>query len=172
MRILNEKIKTPEEIKEISKNMKKQEKTIITTNGGFDILHYAHINLLNKAKTQGDVLIVLLNSDSSIKKFKGENRPIIPQQERALMLSALECVDYVTIFDEDTPLNLLKIIKPNKHIKGGSFIPERIEEEQKLLSSFGGKFKNFELEEDRKSTNIIKKILENREKPSNPSTDY
>jgi D-beta-D-heptose 7-phosphate kinase/D-beta-D-heptose 1-phosphate adenosyltransferase len=155
------KIKTSEEIREISGKLRQENRIIVTTNGSFDILHYAHINLLKKAKQEGDFLIVLLNSDSSIKRFKGEKRPIIPQDERALMLEALEYVDYIVIFEEDKPLKLLEIIKPHKHIKGGSFIPERIKEEQELLQGWGGEFKNFELDDSFSTTNIINKILKN-----------
>ncbi|MCX6748623.1 MAG: adenylyltransferase/cytidyltransferase family protein [Candidatus Pacearchaeota archaeon] len=155
------KIKTREEIKKIAERLRQEGKIIVTTNGSFDIMHYAHVNLLEKAKNEGDVLIVLLNSDSSIKRQKGETRPIIPENERARMLEALESVDYVVIFAEDKPLDLLREIKPNKHIKGGSFILERIKEEKDLLESWGGEFKNFELEEGFSTTNIIEKILEN-----------
>ncbi len=154
------KIKTQDEIEEISRELKAKGKRIVTTNGSFDILHYAHVIILEKAKTEGDTLIVLLNSDSSIKRVKGDNRPIIPQNERALMLSALQCVDYVVIFDEDNPLSLIEKIKPNVHVKGGSFILERIKEEKDLLESFGGEFKNFELEEGFSTTNIINKVIE------------
>jgi len=157
---MKEKIKTREEIEEISRELKTEGKKIVTTNGSFDILHYAHVIILEKAKTEGDTLIVLLNSDSSIKRVKGDNRPIIPQNERALMLSALQCVDYVVIFDEDNPLSLIEKIKPNVHVKGGSFILERIKEEKDLLESFGGEFKNFELEEGFSTTNIINKVIE------------
>ncbi len=156
---MREKIKTQDEIISISEDLKHQGKTLVTTNGSFDILHYAHVNLLNKAKREGDILIVLLNSDTSIKKFKGESRPIIPQKERALMLAALECVDHIVIFDEDKPLSLLEKIKPHKHIKGGSFIPERIAEEKSLLAKWNGKFMTFELEEGFSTTNIIHQIL-------------
>lgn len=114
----NYKIKTYSEIEEISKDLRKEGKIIVTTNGSFDILHYAHVDLLEKAKNEGDVLIVLLNSDDSIKKFKGASRPIIPEQERARMLAALQCVNYVVIFNEDKPLKILESIKPNKHVKG------------------------------------------------------
>tara|TARA_Y100000310_G_C20452412_1_gene701415 strand:+ start:376 stop:864 length:489 start_codon:yes stop_codon:yes gene_type:complete len=155
------KVKTHEEIKEISERLRKENKIIVTTNGSFDILHYAHIRLLEKAKQEGDFLIVLLNSDDSVKRLKGENRPIIPQDERAKMLVALECVDYVVIFEEDKPLKILGEIKPHKHVKGGSFISERIKEEQELLAQWKGEFKNFELEEGFSTTNIMNKILEN-----------
>ena len=154
------KIKTQDEIEEISRELKAKGKRIVTTNGSFDILHYAHVIILEKAKAEGDTLIVLLNSDSSIKRVKGDNRPIIPQNERALMLSALQYVDYVVIFDEDNPLSLIERIKPNVHVKGGSFILERIKEEKDLLESFGGEFKNFELEEGFSTTNIINKVIE------------
>ena len=156
---MGNKIKTIEEIVKISNKLREENKTIVTTNGSFDILHLAHVNLLEKAKKEGDVLIVLVNSDDSIKKLKGENRPIISENERALMLSALECVDYVVIFDEDNPLSLLEKIKPHKHVKGGSWDEERIRAEKELLAKWNGKFKNFELEEGYSTTNVIEKIL-------------
>lgn len=157
---MENKIKTYSEIEKIAQELKSDGKIIVTTNGSFDILHYAHVNLLEKAKNEGDDLVVLLNSDYSIKRFKGENRPIIPEQERARMLAALQCVDYVVVFNEDKPLKLLEIIKPHKHVKGGTFIEERIKEEKDLLESWEGEFKNFELEEGFSTTNIINKILE------------
>ena len=157
---MQNKIKTQSEIETISQELKRQGKKIATTNGSFDILHVAHINLLEKAKKEGDILIVLLNSDESIRRLKGKNRSIIPENERAKILSALETVDYVVIFDEDKPLSLLEKIKPYIHVKGGSFIEERIKEEKELLESWQGKFKNFELEEGYSTTNIIEKILD------------
>ena len=157
---MNEKIKNIEEIIKAIEEIKGNGSIIVTTNGSFDILHYAHVNLLEKAKNQGDVLIVLLNSDSSIKKDKGDKRPIVPQNERAKMLAALECVDYVTIFDDDKPLGYLEKIRPNIHVKGGSFIEERIKEERELIESFGGKYKTFELEEGYSTTKIINKIID------------
>lgn len=153
------KLKSQEEIAFLSENLKKQGKTIVTTNGSFDILHLAHINLLEKAKKEGDILIVLLNSDDSIKSFKGLNRPIQNEKDRAAMLSALESVNYVVIFNEDSPLNIMEKIKPNIHVKGGSFIPERIAQEESLLKKWNGKFKNFPLEEGYSTTSIIEKIL-------------
>lgn len=156
---MKNKIKTAEEIEKISKRLKKDKKIVVTTNGSFDILHSAHINIIEKAKNEGDILIVLINSDESIRRFKGVDRPIIPQDERAKMLEALEDVDYVVIFKEDTPLNLIKKIKPDKHVKGGSFVPARIAAEKATLSDWGGEFIHFELEEGHSTTNIINKIL-------------
>lgn len=156
---MNPKIKTLKELNEIIQTLKHQNKTIVTTNGTFDLLHIIHLKLLKKAKTLGDILIVLLNSDSSVKKNKGEKRPILPEQERAEILASLECVDYVIIFPETTPLKILKQLQPHIHVKGGSFLPERIQEEKSLLESWNGQFKTFPLEEGYSTTNIIDKIL-------------
>lgn len=156
---MRNKIKTYSEIEKIAQELRREGKIIVTTNGSFDILHYAHINLLEKAKNEGDDLVVLLNSDDSIRRFKGDKRPIIPENERANMLAALKSVDYVVIFNEDKPTELLKLIKPNMHVKGGSFIEERIKEEKELLESWGGEFKNYELEEGYSTTNVINTIL-------------
>jgi rfaE bifunctional protein nucleotidyltransferase chain/domain len=161
---MENKIKTQKECAEIAAEAKREGKVVVTTNGSFDILHYAHANLLQKAKKEGDILIVLLNSDDSIKRYKGDLRPIISQKERALMLAALQSVDYVVIFEEDDPLALLKKIKPHIHVKGGSFVLERIQQEQETLKEWQGAFKNFELEDGFSTTNIINTILEKHEK--------
>lgn len=154
------KIKTQNEIALVSQQAQQNNKIIVTTNGSFDILHYAHVNLLQKAKNEGDILIVLLNSDNSIKRNKGDLRPIITENERALMLASLQSVDYVVIFEEDDPLALLKKIKPEIHVKGGSFVLERIKQEQETLKEWNGKFKNFELEDGFSTSNVIDTILE------------
>ncbi len=156
---MHPKLKSKEEIEKIAEELKAKGKTIVTTNGSFDILHPAHVRLLEKARKEGDVLIVLLNSDSSIKRFKGKKRPILPEEDRVALLSALEAVNYVTIFEEDAPLALLKKIKPHKHVKGGSFIEERIKQEKELLESWKGKLISFPLEEGYSTTSIIEKIL-------------
>ena len=127
-----------EEASQLAKQLRESNQIIVTTNGSFDILHPAHIRLLEKAKAQGNKLIVLLNSDNSIKRFKGDKRPILPEKDRVAMLSALASVDHVVIFEEDTPLSLIEKIKPHKHVKGGSFLPERIAKEKSLLSQWNG----------------------------------
>lgn len=156
---MENKIKNFKEIREISENLRKEGKVIVTTNGSFDILHYAHVNLFKKAKKLGDVLIVLLNSDTSIKKNKGPKRPIINQNERAFIIAGLESVDYVVIFEEDKPLKILSEIKPSKHVKGGSFIKDRISEEKELISSWNGECIYLDLESGFSTTNIIEKII-------------
>jgi D-beta-D-heptose 7-phosphate kinase/D-beta-D-heptose 1-phosphate adenosyltransferase len=154
------KIKTQDEIVKIAEQLKKKGKTIVTTNGSFDILHSAHVNMLEQAKLKGDILILLLNSDSSIKRNKGNGRPIIREEGRARLLAGLECIDYIVVFSEDTPLKLLEKIKPQIHVKGGSVEQARISEEQTLLAKWKGKFIQLPFEPGFSTTNIIKRILE------------
>jgi len=114
-------IKTVKEIKKVAKRLRKQNKRIVFTNGCFDILHKGHVSYLNNAKALGDVLIVGLNSDDSVRRLKGPNRPINDHDDRAYILSALECVDYVVIFDEDTPYELIERVKPDVLVKGADY---------------------------------------------------
>jgi len=156
----NSKIKTREQAIEIAQRLRRGGEIIVTTNGSFDLIHPAHIRLFERSRNQGDYLFVLLNSDSSIKRNKGEKRPIVQQADRAYVLSSLESVDYVTIFDEDKPLSILEQLKPHIHVKGGTYIPERVREEEDLLNSWGGKFIALEEEPGYSSSNIIQRILD------------
>jgi D-beta-D-heptose 7-phosphate kinase/D-beta-D-heptose 1-phosphate adenosyltransferase len=124
--ISNENIKTIDQITLISSDLRKIGKKIIFTNGCFDIIHSGHIKYLEEARSMGDVLILGLNSDRSVKTLKGNNRPINSEMDRACVLSALNAVDYVVIFDEDTPYNLIKAIKPNTLVKGGDYSQKKI----------------------------------------------
>jgi len=157
---MSNKIKNYSEIGRIAYRMRFFGKIIVTTNGSFDVLHAAHVRLLERARQEGDGLIVLLNSNDSVRRAKGDKRPIFNQKERAYMLSGLSCVDYVTIFDEDKPLSILKTIQPHIYVKGGSYVPEWVREEQNLVESWGGRLKCFDLEKGYSSTNIIDKIME------------
>jgi len=159
---MNLKIKTREELQGIVANLEAQGKKIVHTNGGYDIIHYGHLHTLTNAKNMGDILVVSINSDSSIKKFKGENRPILDENERAGLLAALECVDYVTVFSEDDILKSLEMLKPNFHVKGGTFILERIKQEKDLVESWGGELRTLPLIEGKSSTNIINRIIESQ----------
>ena len=116
-----DKIKTQAEILEITKDLKYKDNKIVFTNGCFDIIHAGHIQYLEEAKSLGDVLILGLNSDQSVHNLKGKNRPINNQKDRALILAALEAVDYVVIFDQDNPFELVKAIKPNIIVKGSDY---------------------------------------------------
>lgn len=115
------KVKKLGEIRKIVSRLKKGKKKIVFTNGCFDILHYGHVTYLKKCKSLGDFLIIGLNSDSSVRKIKGEGRPIIGEHERAAVLSALEFVDYVVLFDQKTPEELIKAIEPDILAKGGDW---------------------------------------------------
>lgn len=154
-----EKIKKKEEISHIAEKLKAENKVIIFTNGCFDILHSGHIKYLYDAKKLGDILIVGLNSDSSIKRIKGEKRPIINQEERAYIISALEMIDFIVIFDDDTPYELIKCIKPNILVKGGDWDIEKIVGKD-IVESYGGKVLNIPFVEGKSTSNIIQRILD------------
>jgi len=140
----DEHIKTLGEITTLSEELKSRGKKIIFTNGCFDILHAGHVRYLETAKSYGDVLILGLNSDRSVKVLKGENRPINTQLDRAYILAALEAVDYVVVFDDDTPYDLIKAIKPHTLVKGGDYegkavVGQDIANELKLVQFVDGK---------------------------------
>lgn len=164
--MINDKIKNIDELIPIVEDLKQQGKIIVTTNGAFDILHQAHLKFLEEAKALGNILIVLLNSDSSIKRYKGEKRPIVPELERAFHMASLEAVDYVTIFNEDKPLQVLRLLKPQIHAKGCAVVPEKIKEEAELLESWGGRFHTIPTDVSYSSTNIIQKIIDLHQKTS------
>ena len=117
-----------EEITQLIKNLHNEGKTVVTTNGCFDILHVGHIRYLQKTKSFADVLIVLLNSDKSVRSIKGPTRPINNENDRAEILCALSCVDYVVMFDEDSPRNLLDEMKPDVYTKGADYTMETLPE--------------------------------------------
>ena len=146
------------EIKKIIEDLRNSNKKIAFTNGCFDILHLGHLNYLKEAKSLADILIVGLNSDSSIKKIKGENRPINNENDRKAMLSALRFVDYVFIFEEETPYELIKIIKPDILVKGGDWAVEKIVGSDFVLQN-KGEVKKLLFEDGYSTTNIINKIL-------------
>ena len=140
----DEHIKTWDEISSIINELKNKDRKIVFTNGCFDILHIGHIKYLEKAKSFGDVLIVGLNSDDSIRRLKGNNRPINTQNDRAYILASLEVIDYLVIFDEDTPFELINLIKPDVLVKGGDYegkevVGQDIAKELKLVKFIDGK---------------------------------
>jgi D-beta-D-heptose 7-phosphate kinase/D-beta-D-heptose 1-phosphate adenosyltransferase len=140
----DEHIKTWDEISLITKELKNKDKKIIFTNGCFDILHVGHVKYLEKTKSFGEILILGLNSDESVQRLKGVNRPINSQNDRAYILASLEVIDYVVIFDDDTPLNLIKLIQPDILVKGGDYegkkiVGQDIAKEVKLVKFIDGK---------------------------------
>lgn len=132
-------------------------KNIVFTNGCFDILHRGHVTYLNEAKRQGDILILGLNSDASVKRLKGESRPINNEQDRKFVLENLKCIDFVEIFEEDTPLNLITRIKPNILVKGGDWKPEDIVGGKEVIS-WGGDVRSLNFVDNYSTTNVIEKI--------------
>jgi len=121
---VRQKIRARDELQKIVEALKRKGKKIVFTNGCFDILHIGHTRCLEEAKRLGDTLVVGLNSDRAVRSIKGPPRPITPEAERAEVLSALACVDYVVIFDEPNPLELIASLKPNVLVKGGDWTPE------------------------------------------------
>lgn len=130
---------------------------IVSTNGCFDLLHVGHVRYLQQARALGDKLIVALNTDASIKRLKGDSRPILPESERSELLAALDCVDWVVLFDEDTPVNVLKEIKPDIHVKGGDYTEDSLPETP-VLKEVGAEIKFLPYIEGRSTSSIIEKI--------------
>jgi rfaE bifunctional protein nucleotidyltransferase chain/domain len=138
---------------------KKLGKTIVLANGGFDLVHVGHIRYLQQAKAQGDILVVALNSDRSLKKLKGAARALIDEQGRILIISALACVDYVTLFDENRVDRILLAITPDVHCKGSDYTLESIPERD-IVRSYGGAMAIVGGEKVRSTSLIIRKIKE------------
>jgi len=149
-------------------------KRVVFTNGCFDLLHIGHIRCLQEAKKLGDLLIVGLNSDSSVRKIKGKKRPIVPQKERATILAALKMVDYVCIFDEETPYHLISLLQPDYIVKGGDWRPEEVVGKE-IVEGRGGKVVTVKVVEERSTHGLIQRILKRycpgREKNPKSSLD-
>ena len=135
---MNKKIKSPAVLKRILSSLKQKNKRIAFTNGCFDLLHRGHIEYLKKARSLGDILVIGLNSDASVRRLKGKNRPVTSQNDRAEILANLEFVDFVTIFNEDTPFNLIKKLRPDILVKGADWKRNEIVGKN-IVESYGGK---------------------------------
>lgn len=145
------------EAADLMKELKENGKKVVFTNGCFDILHVGHLRYLNAAKELGDVLFVGVNSDASVKRLKGESRPINNEADRAEMLAGLEAVDYSVIFSEDTPVELIDELKPSIHVKGGDYKKEDLPETA-VVERNGGEVKILMLVEGKSTTSVVKKI--------------
>jgi rfaE bifunctional protein nucleotidyltransferase chain/domain len=155
---ISDKIKTKEDLADLQSILVQQGKVVVFTNGCFDILHRGHVEYLEKASQLGDTLIVGLNSDASARRLKGKGRPLVPQGDRAHILAALTMVDYVTIFDEDTPWELIKIVKPDVLVKGGDYKLEDIVGRE-FVERRGGRVLTIPLLPGRSTTEIIDKMI-------------
>ncbi len=143
--------------------LRRQGKTIAFTNGCFDILHYGHIQYLRKAKNKDRILVLGLNSDKSIKKIKDPSRPIVPERERAEVLAALDCVDYITLFDEATPQSLIEKVKPDILIKGADWKGRDVVGSD-VVKNRGGKVELARYDPRYSTTKIIDKTLKTCER--------
>ena len=137
--------------------LKRRGKKIVFTNGCFDLLHYGHVKYLADAKKIGDILVVAINSDASVRKIKGSKRPIVNERDRLSLIAALESVDYVLLFNEDTPLEVIEKIKPDILVKGADWARDKIAGSSIVLGA-GGKVATIKLVRGRSTTNLIKKI--------------
>lgn len=137
-------------------NQNRKDKKLVFTNGCFDILHIGHVRYLQEARAQGDILCVGVNSDASVRRLKGDERPIQSEVHRAEILVALKTVDYTVLFTEDTPLSLIQKIKPDVLVKGGDWSIEQIVGAKEVLA-FGGEVKSLQFVQGQSTTNIIEK---------------
>lgn len=154
----NSKILPLEKLISISQKLKKQGKKIVTYNGGFDIIHLGHVKSIQGAKMQGDVLFILINSDLSVKSYKGSSHPTIGEKDRAEMVAGIEGVDYVTIFDDITPVEILGKIKPHVHCNGSDWGKNCVERE--VVEKNGGRIHVLDWEKGFSTTKLIKKIID------------
>ena len=160
---MREKIKKKDDLRRIIQDLKANGKRITFTNGCFDLLHIGHVRYLEEAKSLGDILAVGVNSDASVRGLKGPNRPILPEEERAEILSGLGCVDYVTIFDEPTPFNLISLLLPHVLVKGGDWTKEETVGWE-TVERTGGEVVILSFVEGASTSHLIETILKRYEK--------
>ncbi len=155
---MNSKLKRQAELKEIFSRLKKEGRKVVFTNGCFDLLHVGHIRYLRQAKAEGDILVVGLNGDGSVRSLKGKSRPLVGQEERAELLAALEMVDFICIFNESTPLNLIKALQPDVLVKGGDWNKDDIVG-RKEVEGWGGRVVTASLVSGRSTRDLISRIV-------------
>jgi len=156
-RLLEKKIQNLRRLKKLILILKARRKKIVFTNGCFDLLHYGHIKYLQDAKKKGDVLVVGINSDSSVKRIKEDKRPVVNEKDRLRLVAALESVDYVVLFKEDTPLEIIKFIKPDVLVKGADWNKNNIVGRDIVLS-YDGRVSTIKFVKGYSTSNLIKKI--------------
>jgi len=148
-----------EQLVTVCARLRREGKRIVFTNGCFDLLHLGHVDYLKKAKSLGDVLVVGLNDDASVRRLKGPPRPIMPQADRAAVVAALASVDYTCLFAEDTPLELITAVQPDVLVKGADWTVDAVVGKE-LVEGRGGTVKTIEFLPNRSTTGIIAKIRE------------
>ncbi len=160
---MKQKIKERKELLRIIKGLKAKRKRVVFTNGCFDLLHIGHVRYLEKAKALGDVLVVAVNTDTSVRELKGPQRPILPEEERTEILSSLGCVDYVTLFSELDPLKLITSLHPDVLVKGGDWAREQIVGGE-VVERSGGEVVIIPFVGKASTSNLIETILKRYEK--------
>ena len=157
---MNEKLLDPEALSERCRALQQQGRRIVLTNGCFDLLHVGHIRYLKQARELGDALVVALNDDASVRALKGRTRPIVPAAQRGEVLAALACVDYVTIFEDETAAEAVRTIRPQIYVKGGDYVACRLAvPEAETVAEYGGTVFFLDLHPDASTTGIIETIL-------------
>ena len=156
-----EKIVPREKLAGIVRDLKAAGKKVVFTNGCFDLLHVGHTRYLREARLLGDALVVAVNSDASVHAIKGPSRPLQPEADRAEILAALECVDYVTLFDEETPHDVIAALLPDVLVKGGDWPLDRIVGRD-IVEAAGGTVTTIPLVEGRSTTDLLNRILSER----------
>ena len=156
---IKKKIKNHYEFKQFVKNHQEQDKKVVFTNGCFDILHFGHVDYLEKARELGDFLVIGINTDDSIKRIKGIDRPINKELDRMRLIAALDAVDAVTLFDDDTPKRLISDVLPNILVKGSDYTIDQIVGADEIIKQ-GGEVKTVDFVEGYSTTDLIKKIRE------------
>ncbi len=145
------------ELATLGDELRKAGQKIVFTNGCFDILHAGHVQILGQARALGDLLVVAINSDASVRKLKGENRPIHCQEDRADVLLGLRAVDYVVVFDTDTPIDCIAALKPAIHVKGGDYTKDQLPE-TRVVEQFGGEVRILPLLPGRSSSSALSRL--------------
>ncbi len=158
MKIKNEKLKDLETLRKRVRTLQRQGKKVVFTNGCFDLLHVGHVRYLSAARALGDCLIVAINSDASVRRLKGTARPIVPHRERLEVLAALGCVDYVVLFNSNTPQRVIDALVPDILVKGGDWSLEEIVGRE-TVERRGGKVVRIKIIPGASTTGIIKRIL-------------
>ena len=142
-----------------------QGRKVVFTNGCFDLLHLGHVSLLREASKHGDVLVLAINSDASVRRLKGNGRPLVPEAERAALLAALDCVDAIVVFGEDTPLETIEALRPDVLVKGQDYQPHEVVGRE-LVESYGGRLELVPLLPEHSTSALVDRILKTRNKPS------
>ena len=156
---IDAKIRSLDQLQKLVLEHKVRGKRVVFTNGCFDLLHVGHVKYLQQARRCGDLLVLGLNSDASVRRLKGDKRPLINEHERAHVLAALSCIDFITIFDDDTPRTLIEVLRPDILVKGGDYLPEEVVGKD-IVESYGGRVEIIPFVDGKSTTRLINRILE------------